>query len=160
MFELVAVLLNVTDTVAGGTAIDETDDDTEETDGVLLVEDKGGSREPLLSTAGIFFSDQLLSKLNSVSFPTMVEAAEIEDECDSEDGMFFFQDSGVNAPESLSPIVKLVAVVTLLLVMGISLDLNRDEGVSVVERVENENFLGISVSEEDLLPLFELESSF
>jgi hypothetical protein len=41
MFELVIVLLNVTGTAAGDTAIDETDDDAEETDGVLLVDDDG-----------------------------------------------------------------------------------------------------------------------
>jgi hypothetical protein len=92
-----------------------------------------------LGTAGILFSGQLLLKLNSVTFAMMLEVAEVEDECDCEDGMFFFQDSGVNAPESLSPIAKLVAVLILLFVMGISLDLSTDKGVSVVERVEIEN---------------------
>jgi effector-binding domain-containing protein len=38
MFELVIVLLNVTGTAAGDTAIDETDDDAEETDRIRVVD--------------------------------------------------------------------------------------------------------------------------
>lgn len=160
MFELVIALLNVIDTAVGGTATEETDDDTEETDGVLLVGDDINSDDPLnFAPAGILFMGQLLLKLNSVVFPTMVEAADIVDECDSEDGKLLIQDSGANAPESLSPILKLVAIVILLFTMGLSLDLINDKGVSVVELEEVEGSLGILVSR-DLFSLFEIESNF
>lgn len=142
VFELVKHLLNAPDTAAGGTTADETDDENGKADDVLIVGDDGDSLEPPdVGSTGIFSLGRLLVKLNSVTFPSAVDATDIADECDSEDGKScFLQDSEVNAPESLFPIVELVAIVILLIAIGISLDLIGNEGFSVLEKEGIEDF--------------------